>query len=182
MKTLLRCSLLVAAMVVTGCGTYRQDYAYDPAPALSGQAPPRILSAVYGILRGDDQHPSGVDLRVRLEAGTKTAEVVRDELELLSADLVPLELVRVEPEGGMVAPAGGAATWRLVYAFPPGRDVGSLDLSGLVFTWRYRVGSTTYGGTEAFTKIVEPVWVAPVYYGPWWHGPWGYGRAGWYWY
>lgn len=173
--------LLAAVGALAGCGTYRSDYAYDPAPALSAQAPPRILSVVYGVLRGDDADPAGVDVRVRLEAGNATAEVVREELALVTADLIPLELVKVEPEGGMVAPADGAGTWRLVFAFPPGRDLGSLDLSGLVFTWRYRVGSTSYGGSVTFSKVIEPIWVAPPYYGPWWHGPWGYGYGGWYW-
>lgn len=182
MKTPMRVLVLALACAATGCGTYRQDYSYDPAPSVSAEAPPRLMSAVYGVLRGDAENPAGIDLRVRLEAGDETTEIVRDQTSLVTADLVPLELVTVEPDGGMVAPANGAGTWRLVFAFPPGRDVGSLDLTGLVFTWRFRAGSTTYGGTVSFVKVFEPVWVAPAYYGPWWHGPWGYGPYGWYWY
>ena len=181
MNVLLRCIVTATLCLSAGCETYRQDYSYDPAPSVSAQAPPRVMATVYGVLRGDSDNPAGVDLRVRLEAGDETAEMVRDDLSLVTADLVPLELVSVGPEGGMVAPARGAGTWRLVYAFPPGRDIGSLDLSGLVFTWRFRVGGMAQAGTVSFVKIVDPIWINP-YSGPWWHGPWGYGRGGWYYY
>ncbi len=176
-KTLVSCALVAAACIVAGCGTYRQDYSYDPAPTVSAQAAPRLMATVFGILRGNDADPAGVDVRVRLEAGDATAEIAREDLTLVTADLVPLELVSVEPAGGMVAPAGGAGTWRLVFAFPPGRGVSGLDLSGLVFTWRFRVGNVTQAATVSFRKIIEPLWVTP-YYGSWWHGPWGYGYHG----
>lgn len=171
--------LPAVALLAGACGTYRQDYSYEPAPAVSAQAAPRLLAAVYGVLRGDDETPAGIDLRVRLEAGDVTAEIRPEDLALVTADLVPLELVRVEPQGGMIAPSGGAATWRTIWAFPPGRGVGDLDLTGLVFTWHFRAGAESMAATSHFKKTVEPIWWSP-YDGPWWHGTWGYGYGGWY--
>ena len=176
MMTVLRGAFLAAGLLTAGCGTYRQDYSYEPAPAVGASAPPRVLASVCGVLRD----PPGVDVRLRLEAGAESAEVVREELRLLTADLVALELVSVEPAGGMVAPARGAETWRLVFAFPTGRDVGSLDLTGLVLSWNYRSGAETAAGSVRFGKVAEPIWYAPYDHGPWWHGPWGHRRLGWY--
>jgi hypothetical protein len=181
MKTLMRCVLLAFVCVAAGCGTYRQDYAYDPAAVMSGQTRPRLMASIFGVLRGSSTEPAGVDVRLRLEAGEETAEVIREDLQLVTADLVPLELLSVEPEGGMVAPAEGAQTWRLVFVWPAGHDLKSLDLAGLMLTWRFRAGEAMQGGTASFSKLPEPLYVMP-YSHPWWHGPWRYHTWGYYYY
>ena len=165
--------LAVMALVATGCSTYRQDYVFDPAMRISGQSRPRMFTTVVGVLRGDSEYPAGVEVRVRLEAGETSAELLREDLELVTADLMPLELARVEPEVGLVAPAGGAGTWRLIYAYPPGHDLGSLDLTGLVFTWKFRVGESTQEASDSFTRMPDPSWLAPHPY--YWHSTYWYG-------
>jgi hypothetical protein len=148
---------------------------YDPAMRVSGQAPPRVFSTVVGVPRGDSENPAGVEVRVRLEAGEETAEFLRDEPVLVTADLVQLHLTRVEPEGGMLAPAGGAGTWRLIFAYPAGHTLASLDLTGLVFTWKYRVGESTQSSSDAFTRMPDLYWSTPYPY--YWHsGYWYHGR------
>ena len=88
MKTLMRCVLLAFVCVAAGCGTYRQDYAYDPAAVMSGPTRPRLMASIFGVLRGSSTEPAGVDVRLRLEAGEETAEVIREDLQLVTADLV----------------------------------------------------------------------------------------------
>jgi hypothetical protein len=165
--------LAAAALVSAACSTYRQDYVFDPAMRVSSEARPRVFSTVVGVLRGDSEFPAGVEVRVRLEAGEQTAEMVREELQLVTADLIPLDLVRVEPEGGMIAPATGAGTWRLIYAYPAGHDLGSLDLTGLVFTWKYRVGESAQSASDTFRRMPDPYWLAPYPY--YWHSGYWYG-------
>ncbi len=180
MRILIGIVLAALAIAVTGCSTYRQDYTYDPAMRVSGDAPPRMFSTVVGVLRGDDEYPPGVEVRVRLEAGDEGGQVLRDDLQLVTSDLVQLELVRVEPAGGMLVPVNGAGTWRLIFAFPADHDLGSLDLSGLEFSWGFRVGDSTQRASDTFRKLRDPYWGAPYPY--YWnsvygyHGPWGYGH------
>jgi len=180
MRILIGIVLAALAIVATGCSTYRQDYVYDPAMQVSGGAPPRLFSTVVGVLRGDDEVAPGVEVRVRLEAGRTQAEVLPDSLQLVTADLVQLELVRVEPAGAMVAPANGAGMWRLIYAFPADHDAGSLDLSGLEFSWGFRVGGMSQMDSDTFRRYRDPYWNAPYPYywnsGYWYHGGWGHGH------
>ena len=121
----------------------------------------RIVVAWRGFEPHDDPHEMA--FRVRVEnPGTTPFTLVPAEFQLLDAALTPFEAPDTERVPVAVDP-GAAATFDLVFPFPPGRRLENLDLSALNLHLRFQAGRWNWSTT---LQRVERVVVRDPYYPP----------------
>lgn len=167
---------ILVLLLVAGCLNSYDQYTYGPRLAAmdanvgngeSGSV--TVVATILGIRKGDGRDRV-IDVGFWLENHTgNDVRLAVSEARLLSADLGLFRLAATVPAAVPAVSPGVDEKITLSFAFPAGRKMNEVDLSGLSLTWAIRSDIHLIRRTMSFVRVSRqpPRTDDPYFYRPW---------------
>jgi hypothetical protein len=147
---------LIGLLMLTGCSTYDDRFAYGPRPvqvpivAPNGAPAVQALATIIGLRNKKDDVPRSIEVRIRFEnVSNQPAIVDANSLEMFSADLRPFGRPILDAGGAFTIAPGQVVILNPLFPVPePGADLNGVNL-------RFSVTVAGHTGTAnaTFTRV-----------------------------